>query len=147
MRHRAARTSPRQNATQTPIDNTLKKSSIEFDRHAGVGPHEERRSIKPPVPELPTLPRRDAHAINFSVDYDQPDYVPTTMAAHVSGLTGVNPENVHARDIAENSLPTRVRSGYTTEMCRVPPCSELANHGDQGGSISKTNCFAYISSF
>lgn len=88
------------------------RSSIVFDKDAGVGPHTKAMQKREQFPSMPDADKRDMHNKNFDFGYARPAYETTTEAGLRMGATGF---------------------GGKRELCKAPPCAELSNHGDAAG--------------
>ncbi|EAX93669.1 hypothetical protein TVAG_092040 [Trichomonas vaginalis G3] len=93
----------------------LQKSHVEFDKSAGLGPHQKARSnqkAKQNYPQVADAKIMDMNKANFDIGYDKPNYQ-TTM-----GSSLYKPSKLAGRP----------------ETFKAPPCAVLSDHGDAGNS-------------
>ena len=93
--------------TRRPVVDTdvYKRSSVVFDKNAGLGPHEKSLTKRRGAPACPDSAPWDQRQKNFDVGYNGDSWTTTTG----SMFTG--------------------RSGGRPEIAQPPPCAEFANHG------------------
>ena len=100
----AASYSARGRGERCTYDNANIGNHIEFDKNAGLGPHDKARSKRRWAPPKPDAAPFDQHKTNFDTGYTKPDYSTTTQSSFYKG----------------RSQPP--------ERCPPPPCAEFANH-------------------
>lgn len=83
----------------------LRKSSVDFDKKAGLGPHDKSLTKRKSAPEKPDAEYMDQRTKNFDIGYTGNDYATTTRQSY-QPLSARRPPKAGA-----------------------PPCAELANHG------------------
>lgn len=143
----------RENDSPVVIDNSLQKSSIEFDAGAGLGPHTKAMSKRNKSVNQVLDPKRlNMTDKNFDLGYDDPDYITTAGSATATRYPkgpDTRPMNMSKRNFdvgyenpdysTSTGLATR-RSKFAArpESFKAPPCAELSDHGDQAGKWQTT---------
>lgn len=89
-----------------PSDNNLQKSSIQFDKDAGYGPHTRSTWKKHPVPEKPDAERPNHLKVNYDLGYSNTPYLTTNQA-----------------------YATDPRYFKRTDPVKAPKCANFADHG------------------
>ncbi|OHS93074.1 hypothetical protein TRFO_12095 [Tritrichomonas foetus] len=94
---------------QPVSDGWKNRVSIEFDKKAGLGPHEKSLTKRGWAPEKPDTKPVDQHIKNFDEGYDRLDYKTTTNISYQGNKCQPPPRAI------------------------APPCSEFSNHGPFAG--------------
>ena len=85
----------------------FKRSSLEFDSKAGLGPHARSLLKKEKFPEVPDAQKPDPSKKNFDLGYDRLNYSTTMLDGLQIGKNG----------------------GPRPESFKAPPCAKLSDHG------------------
>lgn len=104
---------------EQPVSDGFKnRVSIEFDKKAGLGPHEKSLTKRRWAPSKPDAEPLDQHNKNFDTGYNKPDYMTTTRA----------------------SFTTDSRFRYAAPpAAQPPPCAEFSNDGPYAPTWTTTN--------
>lgn len=106
-----------------PVSDGFKnRVSIQFDKNAGLGPHEKsltKRRWAPPKPDAEPL---DQHNKNFDTGYNKPDYMTTTRASYTTD--------------------SRYRHA-APPLAQPPPCAEFSNDGPYAPKWTTTNSLQF----
>ncbi|KAK8885572.1 hypothetical protein M9Y10_041022 [Tritrichomonas musculus] len=113
-------------------DNANIGTHIEFDKKAGLGPHDKQRSKRRWAPPKPDVPLMDQTKTNFDTGYTKPDYSTTTQSSFYKGRMKP-PERCPPPPCAEFSReqnPPKWRTMYQEEFKHRKPIPNKINNED-----------------